>query len=147
MDFTVLNLLLAIFALRLCFLRISKRNEKAILLGGGAEYDAKNTRFLTIIHVIFYFSCFAEAILKGVKFDFISSVGTFLVIFAFAMLYFIVNHLLKGIWTVKLMIAKNHKYNPYWLFRYIKHPNYYLNIFPELIGLALLSHAYGRLWY
>ncbi|HEU2198705.1 TPA: hypothetical protein VU942_002116, partial [Streptococcus pneumoniae] len=28
------------------------------------------------------------------------------------------------------------------LFRTVKHPNYFLNILPELIGLTLLSHAY-----
>ncbi|WP_269485616.1 isoprenylcysteine carboxylmethyltransferase family protein [Campylobacter ureolyticus] len=27
------------------------------------------------------------------------------------------------------------------MFKLFKHPNYYLNIFPELIGLAMLCHA------
>lgn len=55
----------------------------------------------------------------------------------------VVVRLLSEIWTVKLMIAKNHQFNDHWLFRVVKHPNYFLNIAPELIGLALLCHA----WY
>ncbi|NRE16447.1 isoprenylcysteine carboxylmethyltransferase family protein, partial [Enterococcus faecalis] len=30
-----------------------------------------------------------------------------------------------------------------WLFKHIKHPNYFLNIIPELIGVTLVFHA----WY
>ncbi len=56
------------------------------------------------------------------------------------MLY-VVTQLLGEIWTVKLMLVKNHKFVDHWLFRYVKHPNYFLNIVPELIGLALLCHS------
>ncbi|EHZ19985.1 isoprenylcysteine carboxyl methyltransferase family protein [Streptococcus pneumoniae GA13723] len=54
----------------------------------------------------------------------------------------LVIHLLGDIWTVKLMLVNNHKYVDHILFRTVKHPNYFLNILPELIGLTLLSHAY-----
>jgi len=54
----------------------------------------------------------------------------------------LVIHLLGDIWTVKLMLAPNHKFVDHVLFRTVKHPNYFLNILPELIGLTLLSHAY-----
>lgn len=57
------------------------------------------------------------------------------------MLYVVV-HLLDGIWTVKLMIAKNHQFNNHWLFEKVKHPNYFLNIVPELIGLGLICHSF-----
>ena len=52
-----------------------------------------------------------------------------------------VTRLLKDIWTVKLMILKDHKFVNHWLFVNVKHPNYFLNILPELAGLALLCHA------
>lgn len=31
------------------------------------------------------------------------------------------------------------------LFRFVRHPNYYLNIIPELIGFALTLHAFWTL--
>ncbi|WP_169776893.1 isoprenylcysteine carboxyl methyltransferase family protein [Campylobacter mucosalis] len=141
MDYLVYILVILIFVLRLGFLKISKQNESKILKNGGVEYGVKNTKMLTIAHILFYFGCLIEAIIQKQVFDNVSLVGIFLIVFAFLMLYYIVNYLLKDIWTVKLMVAKEHKYNPHWLFRVIKHPNYYLNILPELIGLAMLCHA------
>ena len=65
-----------------------------------------------------------------------------LVVFSMYMLY-MVSRLLSPIWTVKLMVAKNHQYVDHWLFRNIKHPNYFLNIVPELVGIILVCQA----WY
>lgn len=39
------------------------------------------------------------------------------------------------------MVAKNHKFKDHWLFRTVKHPNYFLNIVPELVGIALIRHS------
>ncbi|WP_033916816.1 isoprenylcysteine carboxyl methyltransferase family protein [Campylobacter sputorum] len=141
MDYLIFILVFCVFVLRLYFLKISKKNEKNILKNGGKEYGVNNTKVITIVHVMFYLFCLFEAIVREVKFDMVSCIGLGLLMFAFFMLYYIVNYLLKDIWTVKLMIAKNHKYNPHFLFRIIKHPNYYLNIFPELVGLSMLCHA------
>ena len=79
--------------------------------------------------------------MRKAEFDHISMVGFTFMIFSMFML-FTVTRLLKGIWTVKLMVAKNHKFNNHWLFRVVKHPNYFLNIIPELIGLVLLTHGF-----
>lgn len=141
MQYAIELIVLAVFILRLFFLRISKRNEKFILQNGGREYGAKNSKNLTILHIVFYLSCFAESIFLGAKFDAQSLVGALLVAFSMIMLYVVIR-LLEGIWTVKLMIAKDHKFNDHWLFRAVKHPNYFLNIVPELIGLGLLCHAF-----
>ena len=48
-----------------------------------------------------------------------------------------------GAFNSKLMVAKNHQYVDHWLFRNIKHPNYFLNIVPELVGIILVCQA----WY
>lgn len=142
MSFFIFILVATIFILRLAFLRISKRNERIILEKGGMEYDIKNTKFLTIAHIIFYISTVFEAFLRKTQFDLLGLIGFFLILFSLSILYYIVNVLLKDIWTVKLMVAKNHQYNPHWLFRTVKHPNYYLNIIPELIGLVFICHAF-----
>ena len=63
-----------------------------------------------------------------------------LLVLAFAVLFYVIAAL-KEIWTVKLYILPDHKINHAFLFKYIRHPNYYLNIIPELIGLSLFCHA------
>ena len=133
-------IVLAVFVFRLVFLKISMKNEKAILANGGREYGVQNTKYITILHILFYLSCFAEAPIRQVRFDALSAIGFGLLLFSMFMLY-VVTQLLGEIWTVKLMLVKNHKFVDHWLFRYVKHPNYFLNIVPELIGLALLCHA------
>lgn len=133
-------IVIGIFMIRLFFLKESKKNEKNILEAGGVEYGKENSRRLTILHILFYVGCLIEAIVRKTEFDMISAVGTIMLFFSICMLYTVIR-LLSGIWTVKLMVAKNHKFNDHWLFRVVKHPNYFLNILPELVGLALLCHA------
>ncbi|MBL7574415.1 Uncharacterized protein YpbQ, isoprenylcysteine carboxyl methyltransferase (ICMT) family [Peptoniphilus asaccharolyticus DSM 20463] len=138
--YAIYAIIVIVFAIRLAFLKVSKRNERAILANGGMEYGVVNTKRITILHILFYFGSLIEAIVKRVEFDKVSLVGLILVIFSMVVLYSVVN-ILKGIWTVKLMIAKGHKFNSHWLFDKFKHPNYFLNIIPELIGIALICHS------
>jgi isoprenylcysteine carboxyl methyltransferase (ICMT) family protein YpbQ len=49
---------------------------------------------------------------------------------------------LHRLWTVKLFIASDHVLNQSVLFRWVRHPNYFLNIIPELCGLALIMGAW-----
>ena len=49
---------------------------------------------------------------------------------------------LNRLWTVKLLIASDHVLNQSTLFRWVRHPNYFLNIIPELCGLALIMGAW-----
>ena len=137
----VLAIILVTFLVRLIFLKRSMENEKRILSKGGKEFGVENTKRLTMAHIVFYLSCFVEAMVHKTNFDGISMVGLVLLIFSMLMLMLVI-HLLGDIWTVKLMLVNNHKYVDYPLFRIVKHPNYFLNILPELVGLALVSHAY-----
>ena len=139
-QYSIYLIVILVFALRLVFLKISKKNEKSIIENGGCEYGVKNTKRITILHILFYFGSLAEAIFNKTEFDKISMIGLILLVFSMCMLYIVVN-LLSGIWTVKLMVAKNHKFNNHFLFKTVKHPNYFLNIMPELIGLALICHS------
>ncbi|EHI70606.1 isoprenylcysteine carboxyl methyltransferase family protein [Streptococcus ictaluri] len=139
-----LLIVVAVFILRLYFLKISKRNEARIRQEGGQEFGVENTKRLTILHILFYLGCFVEAFLGQVHLDTISLVGLMLLVFSMIMLRIVVS-LLEGIWTVKLMVAVNHPFNTHWLFEKVKHPNYYLNIIPELLGLSLLCHAWVTL--
>ena len=53
--------------------------------------------------------------------------------------------LLGPVWTVKIMIAQNHPISRHALFRTVRHPNYLLNILPELVGYAVIFHAWWTL--
>ncbi|HEW5894730.1 isoprenylcysteine carboxyl methyltransferase family protein [Streptococcus pneumoniae] len=137
----VLAIILVTFLIRLIFLKRSIENEKRILSNGGKEFGVENTKRLTLAHIVFYLSCLVEAMVHKTIFDSMGMVGLVLLIFSMLMLMLVI-HLLGDIWTVKLMLVNNHKYVDHILFRTVKHPNYFLNILPELIGLTLLSHAY-----
>ena len=58
---------------------------------------------------------------------------------------FVVIGLLGRWWTVKLIVAREHELVAHPMFRWVRHPNYYLNILPELTGLALALNAFGTL--
>ncbi len=138
----MIYLFFLIFAsIRLLFLRYSIKNEKAILANGGREYGAKVSFLLAIVHTIIYFSAFFEGIVRKVSLDTVSMIGLLLIGFSYSVLVYII-HLLGKLWTVKLMVASDHVYVDHWLFKKIEHPNYFLNIIPELIGIILFFHAW-----
>ncbi|MEQ9764211.1 isoprenylcysteine carboxyl methyltransferase family protein [Streptococcus jiangjianxini] len=129
------------FVMRLLFLRLSIRNEKAILANGGREYGAVVSKVITILHIGFYLAVAIEISLRQPTFDATSLLGLSLMIFSLAILK-VVTSLLGDIWTIKLMVVNDHQFVDHWLFKTVKHPNYYLNIMPELIGICLLGHAW-----
>lgn len=133
---------IAFFIIRLYSLSISIRNEKKLIQKGAIQYGIKNSKLLSIVHVLFYFSALFEANYYMHTWDSISFLGTIIMLFAYIALFWVITTL-KEIWTVKLYILPKHQINTSALFRWFKHPNYFLNIIPELFGVALLCHA----WY
>lgn len=124
---------------------ISAKNEKKLKLNGAIEFGAFNSKILVISHFVYYGACAVEGYLRDESFnDLISTTGLCLYVFSILMLYLVI-YQIRHIWTVKLIIAnpKVHVINKTPLFKYVRHPNYFLNIVPELIGFALLFHA----WY
>ena len=130
-----------IFATRLVSLAISVRNEKRLIAAGAKQFGEKNSKLLATAHIIYYFSALAEAYICGTVFDGISAAGTAIAVFALAMLFYVIRAL-GEIWTLKIYIHPQHQINRSWLFRHVRHPNYFLNIIPELIGVGLLCHAW-----
>ena len=142
---TMNPLLVAFFALavvlRLGSLVISKRNESRLRAEGAREYGAGNTRLVAVLHIAFYVAAFLEGLWRGSQIDAWTWVG--LVIYGFAMLALLyVIHELGHLWTVKVLIAPGHELKQGWLFRAVRHPNYYLNILPELLAVAVVLKAW-----
>ncbi|OOF54260.1 isoprenylcysteine carboxyl methyltransferase family protein [Rodentibacter genomosp. 2] len=129
-----------ILSLRFYTLSISIRNERSLINKGAVQYGKTNSTLLSVAHITFYIAAICEANYRLIGFDLVSQIGLAILIFAIAMLFYVIYEL-KEIWTVKIYILPNHKINRSFLFRYVRHPNYFLNIIPELIGLCLFCHA------
>lgn len=129
------------FVVRLAFLAISIKNEKRLMALGAKQIGAKTSKILASAHIAYYFLALFSAYHVGAVFDGISTIGAILVAASLLVLYYIIKQL-GEIWTVKVYILPNHTINRSWIFRTFKHPNYFLNIIPELVGIALLCHAW-----
>ncbi|WP_101776073.1 isoprenylcysteine carboxyl methyltransferase family protein [Pasteurella oralis] len=129
-----------ILAIRFYSLSISIRNEKALIAKGAIQYGKRNSTILSMVHVLFYLAAISEANYNGITLNTVSQIGLAILIFAIVMLFYVI-HELKEIWTVKIYILPEHKINRSFLFKYVRHPNYFLNIIPELIGLCLFCQA------
>jgi isoprenylcysteine carboxyl methyltransferase (ICMT) family protein YpbQ len=144
MYFIYLSYLLSILAaLRAASLLISRRNEARLRRICAKEFGAQNSIALIVTHIAFYIACIAEACLTG---QFLKGwagiTGVIMYAFAIVMLYYVIVAL-GSVWTMKLLIGPKwfHHIHQGFLFRRMKHPNYYLNIVPELIGIAMICHA------
>lgn len=140
----ITTIFLVVLALRLVSLSISRRHEKQLIADGAQEYGARTSRLLSVAHVIYYLSAITEAWLRDVHFDVLSGIATLFLIFSLMVLFTVIRQL-GPIWTVKLYIHPQHTLNRSWLFESFRHPNYFLNIVPEMIGIGLLCHAWATM--
>src|SRR5579859_1213523 len=134
----------AAIALRLLSVAVSRRHEHRLKQDGAVEIGAANTKLLTLAHIAFYLAAIVEGRVHPSEPDLITLLGVALYAAGMAMLLVVIR-LLGRFWTVKLVIARDHALVTHPLFRVVRHPNYFLNILPELIGLALAFHAYATL--
>ncbi len=130
--------------LRIAFLVVSIRHERALKQRGAIEIGVGNTTALMLAHIAFYVAAIAEGVMRAAPVDALSVLG--MLIYAGGMAALVmVARLLGRFWTVKLLIASDHVLVTHPLFRRLRHPNYFLNILPELAGFALALHAFGTL--
>ena len=141
MNAIVILFLLAC-AIRLVSLVKSASNEKKLKEANAVEYGRNNSKVLVLFHVLYYLACLGESIVLNKSVDTISFFGVGLFAFSMVMLWIVIFSL-KDVWTVKLIIAPEHRLNSSFIFKFFKHPNYFLNIIPELISIALICQA----WY
>jgi isoprenylcysteine carboxyl methyltransferase (ICMT) family protein YpbQ len=129
---------------RIGTLVVSIRHEKQLKREGAMEYGVTNSMVLALSHLLIYVFAALEGALRKSSLDLLGWLGLLLYVIS-AISLFAVIHLLGRFWTVKLLIASDHALVDNALFRLVKHPNYYLNILPELIGLNLALHAFVTL--
>lgn len=129
---------------RLISVFISAFNERKLKKMGAVEYGKRNSALLVVVHFAYYIACVTEGAGRGAYFyDSVSYAGLGIYAFSIVILYYVI-YAIRHVWTVKLIIApkSHHVINRSPLFKYIKHPNYFLNIIPELTGFALFFHAW-----
>ena len=129
---------------RVATLLISISNERKLKAAGGTEIGKTNSSILAVAHVAFYLCAITEYAFSDYSIDPVTLLG--LAIYLVGAIFLIVVIASLGPqWTVKLIIARNHVLVTSLLFRLVRHPNYYLNIIPELIGFAVTLHAFWTL--
>ena len=140
-DQTIIILFSVATVIRMATLLISIANEKKLKQQGAVEYGKKNSKVLVLCHALFYVSCLLEAVLLKKQFNDISLFGIGVFIFSMIMLWIVIVSL-KGMWTLKLIITPSQKIIKTFMFRFFRHPNYFLNIIPELVSIALICQAW-----
>ena len=130
----------AAVAFRVTMLVVSLRHEAVLKREGAVEIGARNTAILALAHIAFYISAMTEGGFRAHPMDAAFMIGAGLYTIG-AVALVVVIRLLGPLWTVKLLIARKHVLVTHPLFRWVRHPNYFLNILPELIGFALLLNA------
>ena len=123
---------------------ISFCHERLLKQAGAVEYGAGNSAVLACSHGVFYLAAFLEGSIKGAKLDLLAGVGLAIYV-AGAIVLLTVMHLLGRFWTIKLLLARDHVLVTHPFFKMVRHPSYYLNLLPELVGLALAMHAFVTL--
>lgn len=146
MSLIIIVIMAVLLLFRLFTVFISSKNEKKLKQSGAVEYGQLNTKFLVVVHIIIYVAAFLEAYIKKISFDIFTIAGISLYILSAIVLLFVISQL-KDLWTVKLIIAKEHKLNTSFIFDYFKHPNYFLNVIPEIIAVNLICKSWNVLLF
>ncbi|ARJ50762.1 isoprenylcysteine carboxyl methyltransferase family protein [Staphylococcus lutrae] len=133
-------ILLIFFLIRLVSLSISIRHSKQLIQNGAKEFGQKNSKWLAITHILIYVGAAIEALVTPSTWGISNTLGLIILILAYIVLFHVIKTL-GAIWTLKLYILEDHPIIRSGLYRLTKHPNYYLNIIPELIGVLLLTSA------
>jgi isoprenylcysteine carboxyl methyltransferase (ICMT) family protein YpbQ len=127
--------------LRLASVFVSRQNEARLRAQGAEEYGARNSKLIVVLHTAFYIAVLLEGGWRGSQLDALTWVGVALYFFAMLALAYVIYEL-RGLWTIKVLIVPDHALKQSWLFRSLRHPNYYLNIIPELFALVLIMKAW-----
>lgn len=130
--------------LRVGSLLLSRHHEARLRARGAVEYGPETSRLLAILHAAVYLGCVTEGITRGAGIDFTAQVA--MGVYAFSLLALVVVIASLGpLWTVRLLFLPDHPVERGWLFRLFRHPNYFLNILPELVSLIVIFDAWATL--
>ncbi len=123
---------------------LSAKHERALKRAGALEFHRTTSLALAAVHAGFYIAVLVEGSLRKPPLGGLSYAGIALYVAGAATMVYAMR-LLGRFWTVKLILAPDHRLQTHPLFQLVRHPNYFLGILPELAGLALAFHAWVTL--
>lgn len=136
-----LGLLLAVAALRVVELRISKRHQKRMTERGAAKVKDPYFRWMAAFHTLVLAGAAAEVVFLGRR-AIPMLAASMLVLFAAANLVrFWVIRTLGEHWNVQVVDSTRLGFVTAGPFRYVRHPNY-AAVFVEMIALPLIHTAW-----
>jgi isoprenylcysteine carboxyl methyltransferase (ICMT) family protein YpbQ len=123
-------------------LYVASTNEKRLKMQGAIEYGHGSTLAVWASTAAIYVGAAIEgSSYRHAQLDRIAIIGLAIYIFsALALLW--VMRTLGPFWSGKVLIAPGHQLVVHPIFRAIKHPNYFLNMIPELVGFSIMLHAF-----
>ncbi|WKD48078.1 isoprenylcysteine carboxylmethyltransferase family protein [Agrobacterium pusense] len=121
--------------------------RKGLKRDGAVEYGTANSIVLAASHVSFGAAAVAESACGIHQLSHSVSLLAISVYVAAALVLVAVIRSLGGLWTIKLIIAPQHRLVTTGLFSFVRHPNYVLSVVPELVGFALALNAYWTLLF
>lgn len=130
--------------LRVGSLLLSRNNEAQLRSQGAVEYGAETSRLLILLHTAIYVGCVAEGVTRDASMDMAAQIGMGVYGLSLLALGAVIASLGR-LWTMRLLFLPDHPLNRGWLFRLFRHPNYFLNILPELVSLIIIFDAWATL--
>ncbi|TAW09935.1 isoprenylcysteine carboxylmethyltransferase family protein [Rhizobium ruizarguesonis] len=145
MSLPLVAFIVLAFCWRIATVFISARHERALKAHGAIEYGALNSIMLAVSHVLYYLSAIFEASLRSGNLNSTLSIVGVAIYIAAALVLVSVIRSLDDLWTIKIILSGTHRLVKSGLFSFVRHPNYFLNIVPELVGFGLALNAFWTL--
>jgi len=144
MDLSVylfLGLLLAVGALRLVEMRLSRRHQQEMATRGAAKVEEPRFRWMVLLHTAVLIGAAVEVVVLKRPFLPWLSVPMFVIFLAANALRWWVIRSLGAHWNVQVVDSTRLGVVTSGPFRYVRHPNY-AAVFSELLALPLIHTAW-----
>jgi methyltransferase len=144
MDISViafLALLVAVAALRLVELRISKQHQREMLGRGAAKVDEPRFRWMVALHTLVLIGAAAEVVFLHRLFIPVLAAVMFVIFLAANAVRWWVIRTLGEHWNVQVVDSTRLGVVTSGPFRFVRHPNY-AAVFAEMIALPLIHTAW-----
>jgi methyltransferase len=144
MDLSViafLALLLAVGALRLAELRISRRHQQQLVARGAAKVHEPRFRWMVLLHTSVLIGAAFEVVILKRPFLPVLATGMFLIFLAANAVRWWVIRTLGDHWNVQVVDSTRLGVVTSGPFRFVRHPNY-AAVFSEMVALPLIHTAW-----
>jgi methyltransferase len=126
---------------RVLELRVSRRNEQALLAEGATEHAAEQMPFMVALHTAWLISCALEVMFFRRPFNAWLGITALLLFCVGQALRLLAIQALDDRWTVKVITLPGAPAISDGIFRYLRHPNY-LGVVLEIAMLPLVHSAW-----